>query len=87
MILQTLLEKYKQLIRDNSLLPNSFHILWMCDEISDRREAFDISNYFKINRWLGFIQGYLYSNKLRTIDELRNETRGIDDELIGELCN
>lgn len=78
MILQTLLEKYKQLTANE-------HIIWMCDEILTW-EMPDAIKLFKINRWLGFIQGYLYSNKLRTIDELRNETRGIDDELIGELC-
>lgn len=79
MILNKLLKSYKELTTDA-------HIKWMCDKLLDRREAFDIADYFKINRWLGFIQGYLYNLQLKTIEELRNETRGIDNELLGELC-
>lgn len=78
MILTDLLYDYRQ-------LPVEKHIIWMIDEIL-KIEAPNIKQLFKINRWLGFIQGYLYTSHLRTIEELKNETRGIDDEFLGELC-
>lgn len=82
MILVNLLEKYKKLTTDE-------HIKWMCDEIINN-EINSSKDIFKINRWLGFIQGYLFSQKMRNIEELRNETRGIDDEFstieFNKLC-
>ena len=51
MILVNLLEKYKRLTTDE-------HIQWMCDEIINN-EINSSKDIFKINRWLGFIQGYL----------------------------
>lgn len=33
----------------------------------------------KINRWLGFVQAVLWLKCGRSIEELRDETRGIDD--------
>jgi hypothetical protein len=74
MILENLLNKYKKLTTNE-------HIKWMCDEILTWEDP-NTLKLFKINRWLGFIQGYLYSQKMRTIDELKNETRGIDDEFL-----
>lgn len=35
----------------------------------------------KFNRWLAFLQGTLWSNGERTVDQLRDETRGIDAAL------
>ena len=79
MILENLLIKYKKLTTDE-------HIKWMCDKLMERdTESWDPKDYFKINRWLGFIQGYLFSQKMRNVEELRNETRGIDDEFLDEL--
>lgn len=70
-----LLEKYKKLTIDS-------HIIWMCESIQDKLKyklyAIDL---FKINRWLGYVQGYLVSQKMRTIEELREETRGLDEQL------
>lgn len=77
MILENLLYSYKQ-------LPVEKHIVWMIDEIL-KIEIPDTKQLFKINRWLGFIQGYLYTSHLRTIEELKNETRGIDDEFFNKI--
>lgn len=74
MILVNLLNKYKKLTTDE-------HIKWMCDEILTWNMP-DTMQLFKISRWLGFIQGYLYSQKMRNIEELKDETRGIDNEFI-----
>ena len=68
-----LLEKYKT-------LTNDLHIKWMCDEII-RMYVHEPWMDSKINRWLGFIQGFLFCNKMRTINELRDETRGIDEDV------
>jgi len=73
MKLVSLLEKYKTLTTD-------LHIKWMCDEII-RMYVHEPWMDGKINRWLGFIQGFLFCNKMRTINELRDETRGIDEEV------
>lgn len=71
MNLINLLQKYKTLTNDE-------HIKWMCDEIIRMRlhEPWLVE---KIHRWIGFIQGFLFCNKMRTIHELREETRGIDE--------
>ena len=90
MILKNLLKTYRELIQNNKTCLSSFHLhlLWMIDEINRMIQTIDddkIDKLFKINRWVGFIQGYLHSNKLRTIEELKNETRGIDNELFEML--
>lgn len=43
------------------------HVKWMIEEILDNHEDWDAR---KINRWMGFIQGVLWSNGLFTITEL-----------------
>ncbi len=68
-----LLEIYKKLTIDS-------HIKKMCDEIQ-RLYIHEPWMNSKINRWLGFVQGFLFSHKMRTIEELRNETRYLIDEL------
>lgn len=76
MILENLLEKYKKLTNDE-------HIIWMLLKINSMSENISsVDLLFKINRWLGFVQGFLYSQKMRTVDELKEETRGIDNEFI-----
>ena len=45
------------------------HILWMCRNMPKDDEA-------KINRWLGFIQGAIWSFGARSINELRKENIG-----------
>lgn len=63
--------------------PDAQHILWMLSEMEARlcevhetAEAREES-IAKRNRWLGFVQALLYARGVRTIDELREETRGI----------
>lgn len=34
----------------------------------------------KVNRWLGFVQGWLWTQGIVTVEELADETRGIDSE-------
>jgi hypothetical protein len=51
------------------------HIRWMCFEIPDMVMMKGWEP--KVNRWLGFIQGVLYSNKIYTIDEMRNHNKEI----------
>jgi hypothetical protein len=43
------------------------HICWMCAEA----QRFDENKLDKINRWLGFIQGTLWTSGLFTIDDMR----------------
>jgi hypothetical protein len=49
------------------------HVKWAIDECLDMLE--DSANSYKVNRWLGFIQGFMWSNDFKTINQLRNETR------------
>lgn len=63
------------------------HIASMCEEIGlmldtvpcepDAREV----HLNKLNRWVGWLQGWLYCTAGRSIETLRNETRGIDAAL------
>ena len=52
------------------------HLLWMCIEMSKRiaagNSAYPVD---KANRWLGFVQAGLISNKLTTVAEERDRTR------------
>ena len=45
------------------------HIIWMCNR------GIEMEDVGKANRWLGFVQGVLFSWRVYTIDELRNDTR------------
>lgn len=45
----------------------SLHAKWMLDEIPDIKDS------GKLNRWLGFVQGFMWSRDLCTIDELRED--------------
>lgn len=54
------------------------HIHWMCREIleQDRLKPYDsFKPNEKWHRWLGFIQGVLYSERLFTINEMREHNR------------
>lgn len=46
------------------------HALHMIDEMLKMEDP------VKLNRWFGFLQGVMWMLALRTIDELRDETRG-----------
>jgi len=48
------------------------HLLWMCNEIETKLADTDMS---KADRWLGFIQGVLWSTSCATIDEMREMNR------------
>ena len=47
------------------------HLMWMLEEIirmpNDRFE--------KANRWLGFVQGSMWSLGIRSVDEMRDDNR------------
>lgn len=53
------------------------HLRWMIQKMQD--EGGEWSER-KTNRWLGFIQGTLWSTKLRGIVELRDESRNLYDD-------
>jgi hypothetical protein len=48
------------------------HVRWMCSRIADLAVAPDLD---KTNRWLGFVQGVLFSEKVFTIKEMRDHNR------------
>jgi hypothetical protein len=45
------------------------HTMWMCNTMAS------IDNEEKLNRWLGFIQGVLWSHGIYSVDELREHNR------------
>jgi hypothetical protein len=45
------------------------HVVWMIHQISQ------MTDQGKVNRWLGFIQGYFWEIGLFTIDEMREHVR------------
>ena len=57
---------------ENFILPahRLEHIHWMCREILEKK----MTNS-KQHRWLGFIQGVLYSEGLFTIDEMKEHNK------------
>jgi hypothetical protein len=46
------------------------HIAWMCQKA---QELVDEGELDKAERWLGFIQGWLWSHDYRTINEMRDD--------------
>ena len=50
------------------------HARWMVHQIQDRAEK-ENWELQKLHRWLGFIQGIMWSTKLRGIEELREESK------------
>lgn len=64
--------------------PDTWHMLGMLVEMRGMlvkiRAGLD-QERGRFNRWLGFVQAWLYKVGLRTIDQLREETRGIDEAL------
>lgn len=70
----TILERY---LMDNPESALAAHGIKMIDEMVTMHDP------VKLNRWFGFLQGLLYALGLRTIDELRDETRGeVNDQLV-----
>lgn len=87
MNIERLLTEYV-LLADSSDAPDAPHVVGMCTKLglamftlghhgTNERE----DNLGKFNRWLAWVQGWLYCHGLRTIDQLRDETRGVDAAL------
>lgn len=55
------------------------HVQWMIYTMLADAEKQDWSDR-KVNRWLGFIQGVLWTTKMRGIVELRDESRHLYDQ-------
>lgn len=47
------------------------HICWMCQEA----QQYVTENSEKTNRWLGFIQGVIWTSGIFTIDDMRDHNR------------
>jgi hypothetical protein len=47
------------------------HLVWMLEEIINMPD----DKFEKANRWLGFVQGAMWSLGLRSVDEMRNDNR------------
>ena len=59
-------------VRENDK-PNSMrHIKWMCIEIPN---MIGLNKIEKANRWLGFVQGVLWSNEIYDIHQLKSDNR------------
>ena len=56
---------------------NLNHCRWMCEKITemmyaiDNESIVDLEKTEKVHRWLGFIQGVLFSNGVFTISEMK----------------
>ena len=69
------LSKVKKVLRDyDGRLKMDAHIHWMCQEV----QKFRTSKTEKAMRWLGFIQGYLYTTGEFTINELKRHNKQRD---------
>lgn len=71
-----LFQKYSNQFRRTGWTPRrngvvNQHTHWMCEEA----QSFDDGE--KAQRWLGFIQGVLWTRGICTIDELRDDVRGV----------
>ena len=47
------------------------HLAWMLEEIINMPD----DKFEKANRWLGFVQGGMWSLGLRSVDEMRDDNR------------
>jgi hypothetical protein len=52
------------------------HVVWMCEQLP---VLVDEDRLDKANRWLGFVQGFLWPNGFYTIDEMKDHNRSKDD--------
>lgn len=52
------------------------HALWMCNEIERMYAAGELEeNTEKVMRWLGFVQGCLWSADVYTVDDMKDDNR------------
>lgn len=83
MELTALMDDYAALVLTTSR-DDRAHIAWMCAKIKAWVEGAAEDGLsrcevmLKASRWLGFVHGFLYSVDLRSIDKMREESRGID---------
>lgn len=52
------------------------HLLWMLDEM-DKLNLLEPDLQGKWHAWRGFVQGALWIGEIRTIDEMRDDSRGL----------
>ena len=70
-----LVKEYKYILEKNMTVcsiqngNNLEHALWMLNQIEY------LNSSEKKNRWMGFVQGLLYSCRIYTIDELRGQVK------------
>lgn len=90
---QTLIAEYLALV-EASGAPDLEHMRGMCIQVSQWLAALDgrdlyhrqaLETSLRLSRWVGYLQRWLQAAGLRTLDQLRNETRGLDAVLIGYL--
>jgi len=53
------------------------HIRWMLNEIPNMID--DTNKLEKINRWIGFVQGVLWSKGYYTIEDMRGQSGDVDE--------
>ncbi len=53
------------------------HLRWMCEQLIRYQGVGAFESASKFDRWLGFIQGCLWMEGLRTIDEMRADIRNL----------
>lgn len=74
-----MIERYKDIIESSSGIDQKAFLLTFCEE------AMKLENSDKLSRWVGFIQGILYTNKLIEIDIERDFSRSIYKPIYEEL--
>lgn len=78
-------QKYEELLSDEGYEPGRWeeravpsssealsHVLWMLGEMRKHIEAQETE---KVMRWLGFVQGVLWTTDVYSIDEMRDDNR------------
>jgi len=89
MDIKQLLAQYAELFSDGTE-ENAAHVAGMfttmrdlLDSIAEAEPRTDEreDRVGKFNRWLAFVHGVMWSHGQRTVDQLRDETRGIDAAL------
>lgn len=80
--LKTLLEFYDHFVKDSTKIKKHEtpktneeileHVRYMCNK---GKEYIEDGHIEKSMRWLGFIQGVFFGNKIFTIEELRNHSK------------
>ena len=83
---QEVIEGYRRFFAERGIIPVAFphklynprpdEMLAHCAQMLPKMEQFLAEGRVgKVNRWLGFIQGVLWSRGLRSLDDLKNVNR------------